>query len=76
MADGASTHKDDKGVHTEVRPDVKETAEGNKGKGTGLLDTGPVKVRKEDQLPGKSEKKNEVQYETDQTKKKGDGANQ
>lgn len=76
LAEDANTNKDDPGLHTELRTHVKETPEGNKGKGGGLLDMGPVKVRKEDQKAGKSPKMNESQYETDRTKKKGEGANQ
>ncbi|WP_040263483.1 MULTISPECIES: hypothetical protein [Pseudomonas] len=73
LAADDSAHKHDTGVHTEIRDGANETPESNKGKGGGLLDMGPVKQRAEDQKPGKSEKKYENQYETDRTKKKGEG---
>jgi hypothetical protein len=74
MAADTTSKKD--GVHTEIRSGAAETPESNKGTGGGILDEGPVKQRKEDQMPGKSEKMNDNQYETDKTKKKGEGANQ
>lgn len=72
----ADTTPDKDGLHTEIRSGAAETPKSNQGTGTGILDTGPVKQRKEDQMPGKSEKMNDNQYETDKTKKKGEGANQ
>lgn len=73
MAADDNSQKKDTGVHTEIRDGANETPESNKGKGGGLLDMGPVKHRAEDQKPGVSEKKYESQYETDRTKKKGEG---
>lgn len=74
MAADTSTKKDDKGIHAEIRDGAKETPQGNKGTGTGILGTGPVKEQAEDVKSGKSEKMNDNQYETNNTKKKGEDA--
>lgn len=76
LADDAAKTSKDPGLHTEIRDGANETPATNKGTGTGILGTGPVKQRAEDQKAGKSEKMYDSQYETDRTKKKGDGANQ
>ncbi|WP_263262307.1 hypothetical protein [Pseudomonas sp. RIT-PI-S] len=71
MAADTSTNKKDTGVHVETRTGAAETPADVKGEGTGILGTGPVKVRPEDQKAGKAEKMYDSQYETDRTKKKG-----
>jgi hypothetical protein len=68
-----SAQKKDSDVHAEIRDGANETPESNKGKGGGILDMGPVKHRAEDQKPGKAQKQYDNQYETDRTKKKGEG---
>jgi len=72
FAEDSSKDKKDTGVHTEIRSGAAETPEDVKGKGGGILDTGPVKQRPEDQKSGKSEKMYDNQYETDRTKKKAE----
>jgi hypothetical protein len=71
-ADTTGHEKKDTGVHKEIRSGAAETPADVKGEGGGILDTGPVKVRPEDQKAGKAEKMYDNQYETNKTKKKAE----
>ncbi|MBF7141234.1 MULTISPECIES: hypothetical protein [Pseudomonas] len=71
-ADTTGTGKPDTGVHKEIRSGAAETPTDVKGQGGGILDSGPVKVRPEDQKGGKADKMYDNQYETNKTKKKAE----